>query len=62
MNTSATNDDYITVKVNVKNGLKDAVKDFEKNIINSMLLKYDQDKDKVIEELKIGRATFWRKI
>jgi PAS domain S-box len=62
MHTSVMNDDYITVKVNVKNGLKDAVKDFEKDIINSMLLKYDQDKDKVIEELKIGRATFWRKI
>lgn len=62
MYTSATDDDYITLKVNVKNGLKEAVKDFEKNIINSLLLKYDQDKDKVIEELKIGRATFWRKI
>ncbi|WHH61147.1 sigma 54-interacting transcriptional regulator [Petroclostridium sp. X23] len=55
-------DHYITLKVNIKNGLKDAVKDIEKDIINSMLLKYNQDKEKVIEELKIGRATFWRKI
>ncbi|WHH61153.1 hypothetical protein [Petroclostridium sp. X23] len=55
-------DDYLTLKVNIKNGLKGAVKDIEKDIINSMLLKYDQDKDKVIEELKIGRATFFRKI
>lgn len=62
MFTSKPEEDYISLKVNVKNGLKDAVKDIEKDIINSMLIKYDQDKEKVIEELKIGRATFWRKI
>ncbi|WP_349239130.1 sigma 54-interacting transcriptional regulator [Petroclostridium sp. X23] len=62
MHTPAREDHYITLKVNIKNGLKDAVKDIEKDIINLMLLKYNQDKEKVIEELKIGRATFWRKI
>jgi PAS domain S-box-containing protein len=62
MHTSKPEEDYISLKVNVKNGLKDAIKDTEKEIINSMLIKYDQDKEKVIEELKIGRATFWRKI
>ncbi|AKN32002.1 transcriptional regulator [Clostridium carboxidivorans P7] len=62
MHTVEAMDEHIVVKVNLKNGLKDAVKEFEKYIINSMLLKYDQDKDKVIKELKIGRATFWRKI
>ena len=55
-------DDYITLKVSLKNGLKDAVCEVEKNIIESMLLKYDQDRNKVIEQLKIGRATFFRKM
>lgn len=58
INVSEIDDDYITLRAYVKNGLKDV----EKSIINSMLLKYNQDKEQVIEKLRIGRATFWRKI
>jgi len=61
-NREIYDNDNITLKINLKDGLKDAVSDVERNIIRCMLSKYDQDKDKVIEKLKIGRATFFRKM
>ena len=62
MHYMESDDNSISVKVNIKNGLNNAIRDVEKNIINTLLLKHNQDKEKVIEELKIARATFWRKI
>lgn len=62
IHTSEPNDNYISLKVNINKGLNDAVKEIEKEIIKILLTKHNHDKDKVIEELKIGRATFWRKI
>lgn len=54
--------DNITLRISIKNGLKDAMKEVEKNIIDTMLIKYNYDKNKVAKILKVGRSTLWRKI
>ena len=43
------------------NGLKGAVSDIEKQIINDLLEEFGNDQDAVAEKLKIGRTTLWRK-
>lgn len=53
--------DNITFRVNIKNGLKDAMKEAEKNVIDTMLIKCNYDKNKVADILKVGRTTLWRK-
>lgn len=53
--------DNITLRVNIKNGLKDAMKEAEKSVIDTMLIKCNHDKNKVADILKVGRTTLWRK-
>jgi transcriptional regulator with PAS, ATPase and Fis domain len=52
----------ITIRVNVDKGLKAAISQVEKDIVEFMLTKYDQDQDVVLQKLGIGRTTLWRKI
>lgn len=54
--------DNIALRISIKNGLRDAMKEVEKNIIDTMLIKYNYDKNKVAKILKVGRSTLWRKI
>jgi len=55
-------DESITLRVSIKNGLRDAMKEAEKNIIDIMLIKYNYNKNEVAKILKVGRTTLWRKI
>jgi transcriptional regulator with PAS, ATPase and Fis domain len=55
-------DDNITLRISIKNGLKDAMKEVEKSVIDTMLIKCNYDKNKVADILKIGRTTLWRKL
>ncbi|MDW8802840.1 sigma 54-interacting transcriptional regulator, partial [Clostridium sp. A1-XYC3] len=54
--------DNIALRVSIKNGLKDAMKEVEKSIIDTMLVKCNYDKNKVADILKVGRTTLWRKL
>lgn len=54
-------DDNIVLRISIKNGLKDAIKEAEKSVIDTMLAKCNNDKNKVAEMLKVGRSTLWRK-
>jgi transcriptional regulator with PAS, ATPase and Fis domain len=58
----ADNDDSIAIRVNVGHGLKMAISQAEKKIIDFMLVRYDQDQELVMHKLSIGRTTLWRKI
>lgn len=51
----------IPIKVNIDKGLKAALSQIEKEIIEMMLVKYNNDHDIVAEKLGIGRTTLWRK-
>lgn len=50
------------LKYSLKNGLKGAVSDIEKQIIEKMMDEYGDDQDAVANILQIGRTTLWRKI
>jgi transcriptional regulator, propionate catabolism operon regulatory protein len=54
-------DDSFTIRVHVGKGLKDAMGQAEKSIVNCMLVKYNQDQRAVAKRLGIGRTTLWRK-
>ena len=54
--------DTIALNVSVRDGLKSAVNEAEKIIIETMLKKYNNDINEVQKLLNIGRTTLWRKI
>jgi transcriptional regulator, propionate catabolism operon regulatory protein len=54
-------DALITVRVSLDQGLKQAVNQVEKSIIDIMLAKYDHDQEQVAKLLGVGRTTLWRK-
>lgn len=63
MNVSYKEDsDNIDLRINIKNGLRNAMKEAEKNVIDTMLIKCNYDKNEVAKILKMGRTTLWRKI
>jgi len=55
-------DDYINLQVYVGNGLKEAVTQVEKNIIEEMMVAHHNDLDVILKKLGIGRTTLWRKV
>jgi propionate catabolism operon transcriptional regulator len=61
MLTPSANESSITIRVDVGNGLKSAVDQVEKTIIDTLMTKYDQNMDVVANKLGIGRTTLWRK-
>lgn len=54
-------DDLLYINVHVGKGLKEAVKQAEKEIIDTMLNRYNYDQELVADKLGIGRTTLWRK-
>jgi len=58
---SNKNEDLIAVSVNLARGLKPAIEQAEKIIIDTMLARCDQKQDVVAKKLGIGRTTLWRK-
>lgn len=54
--------DAITLRVELEEGLKQAVDSVEKKILDYMLEKYGQDQAQVAKRLGIGRTTLWRKV
>ncbi|SDE99947.1 sigma 54-interacting transcriptional regulator [Sporolituus thermophilus] len=60
-NTPLTEDDSITVRVNLSGSLKEAVSQVEKKIIETLLEKSGKDYEQVAKRLGIGRTTLWRK-
>jgi transcriptional regulator with PAS, ATPase and Fis domain len=61
MFTQSYEDTDITVRININKGLKAAVDNVEKSIIDMLLDRYGQDHDLVAKKLGIGRTTLWRK-
>lgn len=58
---SNSNDDCIALRVDLGRGLKPAIEQVEKMIIETMLIRCDQNQDVVAQKLGIGRTTLWRK-
>jgi len=54
-------DDSIEMRVDLNCGLKSAIEQAEKIIIDTMLARYDQKQDLTAQKLGIGRTTLWRK-
>lgn len=51
----------INVKINVDRGLKAAVEQAEKAIIEKLLAEHDNNQEVVAKKLGVGRTTLWRK-
>ncbi|MGC7870237.1 sigma 54-interacting transcriptional regulator [Desulfosporosinus sp. SYSU MS00001] len=51
----------LSLQVNLDNGLKDALDQAEKQIIDLMLAQYANDRNLAAQKLGIGRTTLWRK-
>ncbi|MDR3565500.1 MAG: sigma 54-interacting transcriptional regulator [Negativicutes bacterium] len=60
--TPPVDGDSITLRIELAEGLKQAVDTVEKQILDYMLERYGQDQDKVAKKLGIGRTTLWRKV
>jgi len=58
----ALDGDSITMRIELEEGLKQAIDAVEKKVLDYMLEKYGQDQDKVARKLGIGRTTLWRKV
>lgn len=61
MNMPASDGDLITVKVNLNRGLRSAVEQAEKIIVDATLAKCGQNQELAAQKLGIGRTTLWRK-
>lgn len=60
--TPTTQADSLSIIMNVDKGLKVAISNAEKQVIDIMLERYNQDQEKVAQKLCISRTTLWRKI
>ncbi len=58
---STANPDSIAIKVNVEQGLKSAIEQVEKVIIDTTLARCNQKQELAAKKLGIGRTTLWRK-
>lgn len=58
---SNPNHDSIAIKVDLDQGLKPAIEQVEKIIIDTMLARCDQRQELAAKKLGIGRTTLWRK-
>lgn len=58
---STANPDSIAIKVNVEQGLKSAMEQVEKVIIDTTLARCNQKQELAAKKLGIGRTTLWRK-
>lgn len=58
---STANPDSIAIKVNVEQGLKSAMEQVEKIIIDTTLARCNQKQELAAKKLGIGRTTLWRK-
>ncbi|SFL49314.1 sigma 54-interacting transcriptional regulator [Pelosinus propionicus] len=58
---SNPNHDSIAIKVDLDQGLKSAIEQVEKIIIDTMLARCDQKQELAAKKLGIGRTTLWRK-
>jgi len=58
---STSNNDFIAVKVDLDQGLKSAIEQVEKVIIDTTLARCNQKQDLAAKKLGIGRTTLWRK-
>lgn len=61
MNIPAAASDLITIKVNLDQGLRPAVEQAEKIIVDATLAKCGQNQELAAQKLGIGRTTLWRK-
>ena len=61
MNVPKINKSLVTVKIDVDKGLKAALDDAEKKIIETMMVRHNQSPEAVAKALKVGRVTLWRK-
>ncbi|MDT8900151.1 sigma 54-interacting transcriptional regulator [Anaeroselena agilis] len=59
--TSAGGGDEIALMVRVDKGLKSAVQDAERAIMETLLARYGHDRETVAKKLGIGKTTLWRK-
>lgn len=55
-------DDLVSLKVSLDQGLKTAVAELEEQIIELSLAKYNNNQQEVMKRLGIGRSTLWRKV
>ena len=56
-----SNDNSISIRVDLDRGLKSAIEQVEKIIIDTTLARCDQKQDLAAQKLGIGRTTLWRK-
>lgn len=61
MRSPAAGDDALTIRVNFDHGLKQAVSQVEKAIVDTMLARHGHDHEQVARLLGVGRTTLWRK-
>lgn len=62
MRGSTAEDNLISIRVSLEQGLKQATSQAEKAIIDSMLARHGQNYEQVAKRLGIGRTTLWRKL
>ncbi len=55
------NENSINIKVDIDKGLRGAIGQVERKVIDFMLMKYGQNQELVAQKLGIGRTTLWRK-
>lgn len=61
MNKTTPQNDILHLRVELDGGMKNAVNMVEKAIVDTMLLRFNNDLDRVSKELKVGKTTLWRK-
>jgi propionate catabolism operon transcriptional regulator len=59
--STISNHDTIAIKVDLEQGLKSAMEQVEKVIIDTTLARCDQKQELAAKKLGIGRTTLWRK-
>jgi propionate catabolism operon transcriptional regulator len=59
---AAPTDNVIWLSLNIDQKLKTVISQVEKVIIDTLLIKYGHDQEKVAEKLAIGHTTLWRKL